>query len=72
MEAKYPQPGTHPWSNQRAFCVERACHRARRADGRDIAVSQLDELMNYYDVRQYYTKELGRALAYEYDRRVAR
>ena len=38
----------------------------------DIAISQLDELMNYYDVRQYYTKELGRALAYEYDRRVAR
>jgi hypothetical protein len=38
----------------------------------DIAISQLDELMNYYDVRQYYTKELGRALAYEYDKRVAR
>ena len=38
----------------------------------DVAVQQVDELMNYYDVRSIYTKELGRALAYEYDRRVAR
>ena len=38
----------------------------------DAAVYQVDELMNYYDVRQIYTKELGRALAYEYDKRVAR
>jgi hypothetical protein len=38
----------------------------------DAAVAEIDELMNYYDVRQIYTTELGRALAYEYDRRVAR
>jgi hypothetical protein len=38
----------------------------------DAAISQIDELMNYYDVRQIYTTELGRALAYEYDKRVAR
>jgi hypothetical protein len=38
----------------------------------DAAIYQMDELMNYYDVRQIYTKELGRALAYEYDKRVAR
>jgi hypothetical protein len=38
----------------------------------DAAISQIDELMNYYDVRQIYTTELGRSLAYEYDRRVAR
>ena len=38
----------------------------------DAAIYQVDELMNYYDVRQIYTKELGRALAYEYDKRVAR
>lgn len=38
----------------------------------DAAVAEIDELMAYYDVRQIYTTELGRALAYEYDRRVAR
>ena len=38
----------------------------------DAAIYQVDELMNFYDVRQIYTKELGRALAYEYDKRVAR
>jgi hypothetical protein len=38
----------------------------------DTAIYQVDELMNFYDVRQIYTKELGRALAYEYDKRVAR
>jgi hypothetical protein len=38
----------------------------------DVAVQEVDELMNYYDVRSIYTKELGRALAYEYDRRAAR
>lgn len=38
----------------------------------DTAIKELDELMNYYDVRSIYTKELGRALAYEYDRRAAR
>ena len=38
----------------------------------DAAIYQLDELMSYFDVRQIYTTELGRALAYEYDKRVAR
>ena len=38
----------------------------------DAAIYQMDELMSYFDVRQIYTTELGRALAYEYDRRVAR
>ena len=38
----------------------------------DAAVAEIDELMAYYDVRQIYTTELGRALAYEYDKRVAR
>ena len=38
----------------------------------DAAIYQLDELMTYFDVRQVYTTELGRALAYEYDKRVAR
>jgi len=38
----------------------------------DAAIYQMDELMSYFDVRQIYTTELGRALAYEYDKRVAR
>jgi hypothetical protein len=38
----------------------------------DAAILEVDELMSYFDVRQVYTTELGRALAYEYDKRVAR
>ena len=38
----------------------------------DAAIYQVDELMNYYDIRQIYTTELGRSLAYEFDKRVAR
>ena len=38
----------------------------------DAAILEVDELMSYFDVRQIYTKELGRALAVEYDKRVAR
>jgi len=38
----------------------------------DAAITEIDELMAYYDVRSIYTTELGRALAYEYDKRVAR
>jgi hypothetical protein len=38
----------------------------------DAVIYDLDELMSYYDVRSIYTTELGRALAYEYDKRVAR
>lgn len=38
----------------------------------DEVVLDLDEAMNYWSVRQSYTTELGRALAYEQDRRAAR
>ena len=38
----------------------------------DAVIPELDQLMSYFDVRQIYTTELGRALAYEYDKRVAR
>jgi len=38
----------------------------------DVAILEVDELMSYFDVRQIYTTELGRALAVEYDKRVAR
>jgi hypothetical protein len=38
----------------------------------DAVIYDLDELMSYYDVRSIYTTELGRALSYEFDKRVAR
>jgi len=38
----------------------------------DAAIAEVDELMAYWPARQEITRELGRALAYEYDRRVAR
>ena len=38
----------------------------------DDTIYDLDEAMNYWSVRQNYTTELGRALAYELDRRAAR
>ena len=73
MAARYHQPGTPilGQGNEPSALNERVIELDELMVA-DIAVSQLDELMNYYDVRQYYTKELGRALAYEYDKRVAR
>ena len=38
----------------------------------DAAIAEVDELMSYWPARQEITRELGRALAYEYDNRVAR
>ena len=38
----------------------------------DAAIAEVDELMAYWPARQEITRELGRALAYEFDRRVAR
>jgi hypothetical protein len=37
-----------------------------------IFVANIDEAMNYYDVRQPYSEELGRTLAHAYDINVAR
>ena len=73
MEAKYHRPGDPilGQTNSPSALNERVIELDELMIS-DIAISQLDELMNFYDVRQYYTKELGRALAYEYDRRVAR
>jgi len=73
MEARYHQPGTQILGqgndpsdlNQRIIELDALMIA-------DAAIYQVDELMNYYDVRQIYTKELGRSLAYEYDKRVAR
>jgi hypothetical protein len=38
----------------------------------DQVIYDLDEMMNYYDVRQDITHQLGQALAVEWDKRVAR
>ena len=38
----------------------------------DAAIAEVDELMTYWPARQEITRELGRALAYEFDKRVAR
>jgi hypothetical protein len=73
MEARYHQPGSQILGqgndpsdlNQRVIELDALMIA-------DAAIYQVDELMNYYDIRQIYTKELGRSLAYEYDKRVAR
>ena len=73
MEARYHQPGTQILGqgndpsdlNQRIIELDALMIA-------DAAIYQVDELMNYYDVRQIYTRELGRSLSYEYDKRVAR
>jgi len=38
----------------------------------DVFIPDIDELKNHYDVRSIYSEEMGRALAKEYDTRVAR
>ena len=73
MSARYHQPGTQilGGGNDPSDLNERVIELDALMIA-DAAIYQMDELMNYYDVRQIYTKELGRALAYEYDKRVAR
>lgn len=73
MAARYHQPGTPILGtgndpsdfNERIISLDALMIA-------DAAIYQLDELMTYFDVRQIYTTELGRALAYEWDKRVAR
>ena len=38
----------------------------------DAAIYDLDDAKNHYDIRSIYSKELGNALAREYDKRIAR
>lgn len=73
MAASYHQPGTEITGdgndpsdlNERIINVDALMVA-------DTAVAEVDELMNYWDARAVYTTELGRALAYEWDKRVAR
>ena len=73
MTAAYHQPGTELTGtindpsdlNERVISLDALMVA-------DAAIYNIDELMSFFDVRQIYTKELGRALAVEYDKRVAR
>ena len=73
MAAAYHQPGTEITGatndpsdlNERVVTVDSLMVA-------DVAIAEVDELMNYWDARAPYTTELGRALAYEWDKRVAR
>lgn len=38
----------------------------------DVFIADIEEAMNHYDVRSPYSQELGRALAREYDKNIAR
>ena len=73
MAARYHQPGTQilGQGNDPSDLNERVISLDALMIA-DTAIYQVDELMSYFDVRQIYTTELGRALSYEYDKRVAR
>ena len=73
MAARYHQPGTQilGQGNDPSDLNERVISLDALMIA-DTAIYQMDELMSYFDVRQIYTTELGRSLAYEYDKRVAR
>lgn len=73
LEASYHQPGTAitGTGNDPSDLNERVISLDALMIA-DVAILEVDELMSYFDVRQVYTTELGRALAYEYDKRVAR
>lgn len=73
QEAAYHQPGTEITGatndpsdlNERIITLDSLMIS-------DAAIAEVDELMAYWPARQEVTRELGRALAYEYDKRVAR
>lgn len=73
QESRYHQPGTEITGggndpsdlNERILTLDSLMIA-------DAAIAEVDELMAYWPARQEITRELGRALAYEYDKRVAR
>lgn len=72
LEAKYHQPGTAITGSTNTSDLNERVISLDALMIADTAILEVDELMSYFDVRQVYTTELGRALAYEYDKRVAR
>ena len=73
QEAAYHQPGTEitGTTNDPSALNERVLTLDSLMIA-DAAIAEVDELMAYWPARQEITRELGRALAYEYDKRVAR
>ena len=73
QEASYHQPGTEltGGTNDPSDLNERVLTLDSLMVA-DAAIAEVDELMAYWPARQEITRELGRALAYEYDKRVAR
>lgn len=73
QEAAYHQPGTEitGGTNDPSDLNERILTLDSLMIA-DAAIAEVDELMAYWPARQEITRELGRALAYEYDKRVAR
>ena len=73
QEAAYHQPGTEitGTTNDPSDLNERVLTLDSLMVA-DAAIAEVDELMAYWPARQEVTRELGRALAYEYDKRVAR
>ena len=73
QEAAYHQPGTEitGGTNDPSALNERVLTLDSLMIS-DAAIAEVDELMAYWPARQEITRELGRALAYEYDKRVAR
>ena len=73
QEAAYHQPGTEltGGTNDPSALNERVLTLDSLMVA-DAAIAEVDELMAYWPARQEITRELGRALAYEYDKRLAR
>lgn len=73
QEASYHQPGTEitGGTNDPSDLNERVLTLDSLMIA-DKAIAEVDELMAFWPARQEITRELGRALAYEYDKRVAR
>lgn len=73
QEAAYHQPGTEitGGTNDPSALNERVLTLDSLMIA-DAAIAEVDELMAYWPARQEITRELGRALAYEYDKRLAR
>lgn len=69
--ARYHTPGTPILGSNQVVANERII----KIDDllvSDVFIYNLDEAKNHYDVRQIYSRELGNALAKEFDTRVAR
>ena len=73
QESRYHQPGTEitGGTNDPSDLNERILTLDSLMIA-DAAIAEIDELMTYWPARQEVTRELGRSLAYEYDKRLCR